>query len=213
LEASRSVQGNVVGVSSSRRLYITGVLTQVNMSDPQSISDSRTYILYNDIFIYCQKIKPNNNSNKKNNKPESSVKLQYKGMISLKHADITPLSAKCIAKISEVKKSSAFGSFMRKSESQSSNVAANGSSLVYGFEIHINENAGDVMAVGVNFVPVPGNASSNGNKKVLIMRTQSEAEQNAWMALLRKTSRTMTLSKKTAPFYSKPPPPPQPVFH
>ena len=166
------------------------MLTQVNLSDPQSTSDSRTYLLYNDIFMFCQKVKPTSNSGKKSSKPTPSVKLTYKGMISLKRAEITPLSAKLIAKISEVKKPSGLGSFMRKSESQSSSSST--ASLVYGFEIRTNELSEEVLAIGIDVYAVPGHGSGNGVKRHLIMRTQTEAEQNAWIYLLRKTSQSMT---------------------
>lgn len=196
LEASRTIQGNPATVTTARRLLISGILTQVNMSDPQSTADSRTYLLYNDIFMFCQKVKPNSNSNgKKSGKPLAPVKLQYKGIISLKHAEIVPLSAKLIAKITEVKKPSGLGAFMRKSDAQNP-TATNGASLVYGFEIRTNERSGELLAVGLDSsVPVPGHASGNGAKRQLIMRTQTEAEQNAWIALLRKTSHIMTRRK------------------
>lgn len=196
LEASRTIQGNPATVTTARRLLISGILTQVNMSDPQSTVDSRTYLLYNDIFMFCQKVKPNGNNNgKKSSKPPAPAKLQYKGIINLKHAEIVPLSAKLIAKISEVKKPSGLGAFMRKSDTQNPS-AANEISLIYGFEIRTNERSGELLAVGLDSsVPVPGHASGNGAKRQLIMRTQTEAEQNAWIALLRKTSHTMTRRK------------------
>ncbi|GAA5796614.1 hypothetical protein HPULCUR_001987 [Helicostylum pulchrum] len=186
LEASRSIQGNPASVTTARRLYITGLLTQVNPSDPQSTSDTRTYLLFNDIFMFCQKHKPNTG------KKLSYTKLQYKGMINLKHAEITPLSAKLIAKISEVKKPSALASFMRKSGTQNSTPGAE-ATLVYGFEIKTNEASGDMLAVGLDSqYPVPGHAAGNGVKRLIVMRTQTETEQNAWIALLKKTAHLMS---------------------
>jgi hypothetical protein len=188
LEASRSISENPAAVTTSRRLYITGVLTQVNISDAQSLVDSRTYLLYNDIFMFCQKVKVPSPTVKKNEKVAPPVKLQYKGMIALRNAEITPLSAKHIAKISEVKKSSGF--FTRKAEPTTATPVA---TLVYGFEIKTNESAGDVIEIGLDsHYPVPGHASSNGAKRHLIFRTQTEAEQNAWLALLRRTSQQMS---------------------
>lgn len=183
LEASRSILNNPASVTNARRLYITGLLTQVNLSDPQSTSDTRTYLLYNDMFMFCHK--------KKSNKKGSSNKLQYKGTINLKHAEITPLSAKLIARISEVKKPSALSSFMRKSGSQDS--APTNTMLIYGFEIKINEVSGDLVGFGVEVqVPIPGHGSGSGSKRILVMRTQTESEQYAWIALLRKTSQLMS---------------------
>lgn len=146
--------------------------------------------------MYCQKVKPNSSNNgKKSGKPLAPIKLQYKGMIGLKHAEITPLSAKLIAKISEVKKSTGLGSFMRKSDTQNP-TATNGASLIYGFEIRTNERSGELLAVGLDVsLPVPGHTSGNGSRRQLIMRTQTEAEQNAWIALLRKASHIMTRKK------------------
>lgn len=185
LEASRTIQGNPANVTTARRLYITGLLTQVNLSDPQSLSDTRTYLLYNDFFLYCQKVKLGS-------KKSSTNKLQCKGVIDLKHAEITPLSAKLIIKMSEVKKASALSSFMRKSEPHSSKPAA--ATLVYGFEIRSNEPLADVISAGYqgDFSAVPGHSSGSNVKRRIVMRTQTESEQNAWMALLRKTSQLMT---------------------
>lgn len=196
LEASRSIQDNPASVTTARRLHITGTLTQVNTSDPQSMADSRTYLLYNDIFMFCQKVKPPAPSNgrkgsKDGGKAAPPIKLQYKGMINLKNAEITPLSAKIIAKISEVKKPSALSSFMRKAESPATPTPP--ATLFYGFEIKANESSGEMMEVGLDsHYPVPGHASGNGVKRHYIMRTQTEAEQNAWLSLLRKASQQMS---------------------
>lgn len=186
MEASRSIQGSPASVTTARRLYITGLLIQVNPSDPQSTSDTRTYLLFNDIFMYCQKHKPNTG------KKLSHTKLLYKGMINLKHAEITPLSAKLIAKISESKKPSALASFMRKSGTPNSTPGAE-ATLVYGFEIKTNEASGDMLAVGLDSqYQVPGHAAGNGVKRLIVMRTQTETEQNAWIALLKKTAHLMS---------------------
>jgi hypothetical protein len=158
-------------VTATRRLYISGLLTKVDMSNPQSLSDTRTYLLYNDALIYCQKVKPN----------QTITKLVYKGTVNLKHAEISPISATNIAKIAEVKKSS-LPSFMRKSEPQSSNSATE----IYGFEIEASQLEAEVVAWGEGFYPVP---ASGTTKRHVVMRTQTEAEQNAWIALLRKTSK------------------------
>jgi hypothetical protein len=189
MEASRSIQGNIANVTTSRRLYITGTITQVNLTEPQSTADTRTYVLYNDMLIYCQKNKPNG---KKSSKSSSPPKLQFKGAISLKVAEILPLSAKTIAKLSEVKKSSGLTSFMRKSEPQTSA----GPTLVYGFELKVQGSSDEVMGIGMEYVyPMPTHGPLSIIKRVLIMRTQTEAEQNAWIALLRRTLQLVSRKK------------------
>lgn len=172
LEAARSVQDNPALVTATRRLYISGLLTKIDMSNPQSLSDTRTYLLYNDVFIYCQKVKNNN-----------STKLIYKGSVVLKNAEIMPISEASIAKIAEVKKSS-LPLFMRKSSNPQPSIST--MSDIYGFEIEATELEAEVMAWGEGFYPVPPSGST---KRHVVMRTQTEAEQHAWVALLRKTSK------------------------
>lgn len=198
LEANWSIVDNPATVTISRRLYITGPLTKVDISNPQSTQDTRTYLLYNDIFMYCQKIKTSsNNSNKK----DGQDKLVYKGIINLKQAEITPFTPENLAKISKVKKSSGLGSFMRKSSDAQSQNSAEGAIAVYGFEIHANETSLEGITalrgdgLGVTFHTVPGHKAGNGIKRLYIMRTQTEGEQNAWMSLLRKASTQLSRKK------------------
>ncbi|KAI8090221.1 Dbl homology domain-containing protein [Gilbertella persicaria] len=182
LEAARSIQNNPAIATTNRRLFITGPLTKVDMSDPQSMSDTRTHLLYNDIFMYCQKVK----MSKK--KSDNNPTLVYKGMINLKHAEIVPLSPSIIARLSETKRSLGL-SFMRKSDTPSLPNTA-----IYGFEIKVNDRHEQPTSVAWNngTYPVPGHNSGNGSKRQLIMRTQTEAEQEAWIALLRKVSQQVT---------------------
>ncbi|KAL9545220.1 hypothetical protein MBANPS3_007248 [Mucor bainieri] len=199
LEANWSIADNPASVTASRRLYITGLLTRVDISNPQSTQDTRTYLLYNDIFMYCQKIKTSSSSN--TNKKDSQGKLTYKGIINLKQAEITPFTPENLAKISKVKKNSGLGSFMRKSSDAQSQNAADNTVPVYGFEIHANETSLEGITalrgdgLGVAFHTVPGHKAGNGIKRLYIMRTQTEGEQNAWISLLRKTSVQMSRKK------------------
>ena len=142
--------------------------------------------------MYCQKIKPTNT-----NKKEGNDKLFYKGIINLRQAEITPLSAENITKMVKVKKASALSTFIRKSSADSQSQNATEAVVVYGFEIHANEASlegitalrGDGLGVAYT---VPGHKAGNGSKRLYIMKTQTEAEQNAWISLLRKTSLLMT---------------------
>ncbi|KAI8888118.1 hypothetical protein K501DRAFT_241267 [Backusella circina FSU 941] len=180
LEASRVIQGNPAIVTSSRRLYISSTLTRIEATDPHSSSDVRTYLLYNDMFMYTQKLKPGKNS------PQQ--KLQYKGMISLKHSEIVPLSPQIIAKYQEGPKTSKL-SFMRKSESQNSDAYTN----IYGFEIRVNETAtSESISMGSDTYTVPGHSSGNGSKRQIVFRTETETEQNKWIGLLRIVSKQAT---------------------
>ncbi|KAI9483326.1 MAG: Dbl homology domain-containing protein [Benjaminiella poitrasii] len=187
LEASRTIQDNPASVITTRRLIISGSLVKIDISNPHSLNDSRTYLLYNDLFIFCQKKKQNSNSNK----------LICKGAINLKHAEIMPLSAKHIAKMTEVKKASPFSSFMIRKPSDTNQQASKTDGVntpppIFGFEmLVINDPASNVVVTplrGDGLYFVPGNMISSSNKRLYIMRTQTEAEQNAWISLLRKTS-------------------------
>lgn len=192
LEASRSIQGNIAVVTISRRLYISSVITLVDLSEPHSTTDTRTYVLYNDMLIYCQKIKSYSKKSSKSTGSGGPIKLQFKGIISLKVAEVLPLSAKTIAKISEVKKHSGLSSFMRKSEPQTTV----GPRLVYGFELKVQGSSDEVMGIGDNYVyPMPTHGPMSIVKRTLIMRTQTESEQNAWMALIRRVHQNVTRKK------------------
>ncbi|KAI8365746.1 Dbl homology domain-containing protein [Blakeslea trispora] len=185
-EAARTVQDNPAIVTANRRMFIVGPLTKIDVSDPQSVVDTRTYLLYNDILMYCQKIKSGNKR-----KSSDSQKLVYKGMINLKHADICPLSESIVTKISQTKKTLGLAVFIRKSDTLS---ADSSKPSVYGFEIKTNDRSDQPTSVAWNdgMYPIPGHNSGNGAKRQLIMRTQTEAEQNAWIALLRKVSQQVT---------------------
>ncbi|KAI8373962.1 Dbl homology domain-containing protein [Choanephora cucurbitarum] len=187
LEAAQTIQDNPAIVTANRRMLIVGPLTKIDISDPQSVTDTRTYLLYNDILMYCQKIKT---SNKK--KSSNGQKLVYKGMVNLKHADICPLSESVVAKISQTKKTLGLAVFVRKSDNFSSD--SNGAPSVYGFEIKTNDRSTEPTSVawGDGTYPIPGHHSGNGAKRQLIMRTQTEAEQDAWISLLRKVSQQVT---------------------
>lgn len=140
------------------------------------------------MLIYCQKIKPNSKKLSKN----GPVKLQFKGVISLKVAEVLPLSSKTIAKLSEIKKGNSLTSFMRKSEQQ----PTAGPRLVYGFELKVQGPSEEVMGLGDSYVyGMPTTGPMSIVKRTLIMRTQTEAEQNAWMVLLRRTHQAVTHKK------------------
>ncbi|CEG79505.1 hypothetical protein RMATCC62417_13961 [Rhizopus microsporus] len=180
LEAARSMIGSPVSVSVTRRLYITGLLTKVDLSDAQSMSDTRTYLLYSDYFIYGQKIKPNIGK-----KPQPQ-KLQYKGVINLRNAELKPLSEQIVAKISESKKTSVLtAAFKRNKQTEPQPMV-----YVYGFQLKIDQALSDNAAGTI----LPGTVVSNGvvtphistSKQQFIFRTSTEAEQNAWMSMLKK---------------------------
>lgn len=180
LEAARSMIGSPVSVSVTRRLYITGLLTKVDLSDAQSMSDTRTYLLYSDYFIYSQKIKPTIG---KKSQPQ---KLQYKGVINLRNSELKPLSEQIVAKISESKKTSVLtAAFKRNKQTEPQPTI-----YVYGFQLKIDQALSDNAAGTI----LPGTVLSSGistphistSKQQFIFRTSTEAEQNAWMSMLKK---------------------------
>ncbi|KAI7903960.1 Dbl homology domain-containing protein [Cokeromyces recurvatus] len=213
LEAFQTIQDNPAAVTATRRLIINGPLTKIDISNPHCLNDIRTYFLYNDLFFFCQKMKQNNNNNHNHNNrsTNSKKKLIYKGTINLRNAEIMPLSAKYIAKMTEVKKSSlsSFSSFMSRNKSpiidprqqspSSSFSSSEDQASIFGFEMHIsNDIASEVMFTslrgeGLSFAS--GNGTGDGNKRLFIMRTQTEAEQNAWITFLRQISKHISQKK------------------
>ncbi|KAG1152288.1 hypothetical protein G6F37_007595 [Rhizopus arrhizus] len=189
LEASRSVLSSPATVTSTRRLYITGLLTRVDLSDPQSFNDTRTYLLYNDYFFYCQKTKPFN-------KKSTIQKLQYKGLINLRNAEISPLSSQVIAKITEIKKPSVLtAAFKRGKNTERAPVVT----AVYGFQLATHEVSVENSSGTVLPGSMPGNGIAppqvNLGKQQFIMRTQTEAEQKAWMSLIEKVIHHLSTKK------------------
>ncbi|KAI8889886.1 Dbl homology domain-containing protein [Backusella circina FSU 941] len=178
LEYYHSIVGNPATVNSTRRLFVSGILSRIELSDVQN-AETRHYLLYNDIFMYCQKTKPSKKGN--------PAKLQYKGMINLKHADITVLSPAVITKLAAVRKASKL-SFMRKSENNIYKV-----DQIFGFEIRLNEVMnGEHLIMGGEAYIIPGHTSGNGSKRHIIMRTHTEEEQNEWIANLQRVSKMAT---------------------
>ncbi|KAI9266075.1 Dbl homology domain-containing protein [Sporodiniella umbellata] len=181
LEASRSVVGCPVTVTSARRLYITGLLTRVDFSDPQSVRDTRTYLLYSDYLFFCQKIK------------QKSQKLQYKNLINLRNAEVFPLSPHTMHKITNIKKPSTLASVFKRNRAESvSPITA-----VYGFQLTchevVPENSGGTVLPGTDLSGLCPNI--NLGKHQFVMRTQTEAEQNAWIYLLKKSIRHVSSQK------------------
>jgi hypothetical protein len=166
-------------VNSTRRLLVSGVLSRVELNDIQN-AETRQYLLYNDIFMYCHKTKPS--------KKGATVKLQYKGVINLKHAEIAALSPAVVTKLASARKPSKL-SFMRKSE----NSASKEDERIFGFEIRLNEVMnGEHLIMGGDAYIIPGHTSGNGSKRHIIMRTQTEEEQNDWIANLQRVSKIAT---------------------
>jgi hypothetical protein len=163
-------------------------LVRVDLSNPQSSADARTYLLYNDLFVFTQKLRQTG----------QTEKLSYKGYISLKHTDVLPLSPKTVSRVSEIKKS-ASRTFMRNKTDKNSKTTS-----FFGFELHVNEMVADGQVqimesrfnnIGsISMYTVPGDSTIN-NKKVLVMRTQNEAEQNAWMHILTKVIKELARKK------------------
>ncbi|KAI8992052.1 Dbl homology domain-containing protein [Mycotypha africana] len=201
LEVSRFIHDVPIHVSPTRRLYISGLLTKVDQSNPHSLTDTRTYFLYSDALIYCQKIKVTSHQDAITT--TSPTKLHYKGSIRLKKAEIMPLSPKTVAKItSEVKKPFAFrirkASLETKptSEQRQNSIAAT-TPTVYGFEICTCEYFVEGGGAGLwsdNTIALHHNGSGS-TKRVYTMRTRTEAEQNAWIGLLRRTINNLSIKK------------------
>lgn len=173
---------------------MSGLLIRVDLSSPQSTQDIRTYLLYNDLLIHTQKLKT---TSVQNNQTE---KLIYKGSIPLKHAEVLPLSSKVISKISATKKAPSLAFMRNKSDAKDNNKAT----PVYGFELQVNDIVAESQTRMDNryvtagsyalYTTVPGDSTLN-SKKSFIMRTQNEAEQNAWMHLLNKVIKELSRKK------------------
>ncbi|CAO3635078.1 unnamed protein product [Cunninghamella blakesleeana] len=74
----------------TRRLLLVTECIHIDPSSPSDLSDIRTYLLYNDLFVFSKKLK-------------DGKKYQHKGIITLTKTILKPLEPKIITKIQEKK--------------------------------------------------------------------------------------------------------------
>ncbi|KAF7727135.1 epithelial cell transforming sequence 2 oncoprotein-like [Apophysomyces ossiformis] len=174
LEAFRAIQQCPVHVTLKRRLILYAPMIKVDLDDPSSMSDTRTYFLYNDCLIYCREHKE-----KKDN-----TKLHYKGTVELVSAEIRPLPQILAVKMTEVRRPLLFRS--KKQDKQQH------PSQAYGFEI-ISSDSVDAM-FNQNHAAVTATPGTTVRRRHVI-RTKTLAEQKLWMDSLRRVVQSLQSKK------------------
>ncbi|KAG0168903.1 hypothetical protein DFQ28_004220 [Apophysomyces sp. BC1034] len=180
-EAYRLIQGCPALVTAKRRLLIVADLVKIDLADPASKADVRTYFLYNDMLIYCRKLK---------DKKESG-RFLYKGTINLKKAEVRLLSPQVSSRIVDVRRPSAMSSLFTRKNSDS---PPQPPPTAYGFDIWMSDICPEAMmdlnlSQDVNFMPVEFNGQI---RRRHIIRTHTLAEQNEWVSTLLKVIRSVS---------------------
>ncbi|KAI7863581.1 Dbl homology domain-containing protein [Spinellus fusiger] len=153
-------------VTPTRRLLLRAQLIRVNITDPSSISDIRTYILYNDVLVICRR-------------ERKESRLQYKESISLAQAYIRPLNKQLISRMLEVKKPNSFPLLFNRKSTQKDNAS---DQMAYGFEVFAPHSPSADA-----FAPISAKTCRR-----YIMRTRTLEEQQLWMGRLYEVASSMS---------------------
>lgn len=180
-ECYRLVQNCPALVTPTRRLLLHSELTHINPDLPTDFSDLRTYILYNDLLIFCKRRGDTN-------------RLVYHGIVILDQTVLKPLDSKLVKKIINAnggqRKRSFFG--IRKQASQQA--AAPG---VYGLELFFqfikDKDATTFLNPILNYGGgVTNNVSSSDSLRRHILLTASLEEQELWTGHLQNVINDIT---------------------
>ncbi|KAI8147754.1 Dbl homology domain-containing protein [Fennellomyces sp. T-0311] len=166
MEIQRTMANCPAIVTLTRRVLLQAPLVKVNLENPTSTSDVRTYILYNDMLLFCRQVSQN--------------KLQLKGKLELKGALARPILPQLAAQMMDPKsgrnKTNILTSFRKKEAAQPSFPSA-----VYGVEVLVIENNADYMeAFHQNY-----GSSGPAVRRRHVLRAQSEEQQDAWLQNLK----------------------------
>ncbi|ORX52787.1 Dbl homology domain-containing protein [Hesseltinella vesiculosa] len=193
-QSYRLVQNSPAQVTLSRRLLLHDELIHVDMLLPHETSDVRSYLLFNDLFIFCKK--------------QKDGRLAHRGIIILKKVKLKPLEPALVDKIMEKEKqlqqrnkgrkksllSSSRKSIASGHSSGSSSVLTDDTG-VYGFELHFQFFSSDHFAVTNPFTGMGGTATASvyDEMRRLVLRTKSLEQQQRWMdqlsMVIKKTTR------------------------
>ncbi|KAG0167288.1 hypothetical protein DFQ28_008416 [Apophysomyces sp. BC1034] len=175
LEAYRSINQCPVNVTLTRRLLLYAPMIKVDLDDPSSMSDTRTYFLYNDCLIYCREQK----------EKKDTTKLHYKGTVDLATAEVRPLPQLLAVKMTEIRRPLLFRS--KKNE------AAQQPSQAFGFELISTDVSIDAM-FSQNHA-VANVSGSMPMRRRHVVRTKTLEEQKTWMDMLRRVVQSIHSKK------------------
>lgn len=181
-ECYRLVLNTPALVTPTRRLLLHSELTHINPDFPTDFSDQRTYILYNDLLMFCKRRGDTN-------------KLVYHGLVILDQTVLKPLDSKLVKKIANAgggRKRSFFG--IRKQASQQ---AAGG---VFGLELFFqfirDKDATTFLNPILNYGGgVANNVPSSDALRRHILLTSSQEEQELWTDHLQKVIKSITSAR------------------
>ncbi|KAI8338208.1 Dbl homology domain-containing protein [Chlamydoabsidia padenii] len=177
-ECYRLVRNSPALVTPTRRLILHSELTHIDPSLPTDLSDRRTYILYNDLFIFC---KHHDNA------------LYYHGIVILDQTVLKPLDTKIANKILQHgghRKRSLFG--IKKQE-----VSPGSPRHVYGLELFFqfvrDKDATTYLNPILNYGGgVANNVPSSDSLRRHILLMNSMEEQQLWMNHLQQVIKSIT---------------------
>ncbi|KAF7728308.1 epithelial cell transforming sequence 2 oncoprotein-like [Apophysomyces ossiformis] len=172
-EAFRFIQGCPAVVTATRRLLLVSEMVKIDLADPASVADVRTYFLYNDMLIVCKKHK---------DKKEGD-RLVYKSSIELKNANVRLLPSQIAARIVDARKPSTVDSLFSRKHSETHLPTA-----AYGFDIWMSELCQEAILDLSHDPTMRFNAQLRRRHAV---RTRSLAEQNLWVSTLLKVIRSL----------------------
>ncbi|KAI9027172.1 hypothetical protein CLU79DRAFT_697872 [Phycomyces nitens] len=168
-------------VTPTRRLLLQSTMVKVDLADPSSVSDTRLYVLYNDMLVLSRR------KDKKDNK------TVYKECLPLVKTEIKLLTKQLATRMAEVKKPASFQSLFGRKQLQDE-VPGVPVPMAFGFEVSMPpEGSLDGVAMLSNPVATSVSGSSLSVRRRHVVRTRSLAEQQLWVAALRRVVRAVTI--------------------
>ncbi|KAI9496029.1 hypothetical protein BDB00DRAFT_811446 [Zychaea mexicana] len=167
IDVQRAMPNCPATVTLTRRVLVRAPLVKVNLEDPTDTSDVRTYILYNDMLLFCK---------------QSNRKLQLKGKLELRGALVRPILPQLAAEILDPKSGRKTTNILTTFRNNKKDVQQKPSVpiAVYGFEVLVMEgNADYITAFHQNY-----GSSGPAIRRRHVVRAQSAEQQEAWMQKL-----------------------------
>ncbi|OAD67492.1 hypothetical protein PHYBLDRAFT_174185 [Phycomyces blakesleeanus NRRL 1555(-)] len=168
-------------VTPTRRLLLQGTMVKIDLTEPSLVTDTRLYFLYNDMLIVSRR------KDKKDNK------IVYKETLPLVKAEIKLLTKQLATRMAEVKKPASFQSLFGRKQQPEENINGVPAPMAFGFEISMPpEHSLDSIAILSNPAATSVSAGSISMRRRHVVRTRSLAEQQIWVATLRRVVRVVT---------------------
>ncbi|KAI9251379.1 Dbl homology domain-containing protein [Phascolomyces articulosus] len=178
MEIQRTMPNCPATVTLTRRVLLQAPLVKVNLEDPSNTSDIRTYILYNDMLLFCKQSLPSTSNI--NNNINSNKKLQLKGKLELRGALVRPFLPQLAEEILDSKtgrnKMNILNTF-RNNKKTGAMTQQKLPTAIYGFEVLVMEGNADYMAA------FHQNYGSSGPavRRRHVLRAYSAEQQDAWL--------------------------------